>query len=86
MKRKPPPGFYSNVGDVKTFVAAHTIPSPHPASPAGIASLAVSRTNPSQFLMGGNDKIVQLYDSSTDKVLTFSHKENQPPCSSRNAG
>lgn len=67
-KRKPPPG-YSNAAEVKTFTAKHTIPSLHPASPAGITSLAVSRTNPSQFLTGGNDKIVQLYDRSTDKVL-----------------
>jgi pre-mRNA-processing factor 19 len=67
-KRKPPPG-YSNAAEVKTFTATHTIPSLHSASPAGITSLAVSRTNPSQFLTGGNDKVVQLYDRSTDKVL-----------------
>jgi hypothetical protein len=35
---------YSNVADVKTFVATHTIPSLHSASPARITSLAVSRT------------------------------------------
>jgi pre-mRNA-processing factor 19 len=69
VERKPPQG-YSNVADVKTFVATLTIPSLRLASPAGITSLAVSRTNPSQFLMGGNNKIVQLYDRSTDKVLT----------------
>ena len=68
-KRKPPQG-YSNVADVKTFTAIHTIPSLHSASPAGITTLAISRTNPSQFLTGGNDKIVQLYVRSTDKVLT----------------
>ena len=68
-KRKPPQG-YSSVADVKNFVATHTIPSLHSASPAGITSIAVSRANPSQFLTGGNDKIVQLYDRSTDKVLT----------------
>ena len=68
-KRKPPQG-YSNTTDVKTFVATHTIPSLHSASPAGITSMVVSRTNPSQFLTGGNDKVVQLYDRSTDKVLS----------------
>lgn len=67
-KRKPPPG-YANAADVKTFTAKHTIPSLHSASPSGITALAVSRTNPSQFLTGGNDKVVQLYDRSTDKVL-----------------
>lgn len=67
-KRKPPPG-YANAAEVKTFVAKHTIPSLHSSSPSGINALAVSRVNPSQFLTGGNDKIVQLYDRSTDKVL-----------------
>jgi pre-mRNA-processing factor 19 len=51
-------------------VATHTIPSLHSASPARITSLAVSRTNPSQFLTGGNDDFVQLYDRGTSKVLT----------------
>ncbi|KAF8905461.1 WD40-repeat-containing domain protein [Gymnopilus junonius] len=67
-KRKPAPG-YASPAEVKTFVATHTIPSLHSASPAGITSLALSQTNPSQFLTGGNDKVVQLYDRSTDKVL-----------------
>ncbi|KAG6919599.1 hypothetical protein DXG01_004263 [Tephrocybe rancida] len=67
-KRKPPPE-YTNATEVKTFTAKHAIPSLHSASPAGITSLAVSRLTPSQFLTGGNDKIVQLYDRDTDKVL-----------------
>ncbi|KAG5651561.1 hypothetical protein H0H81_008239 [Sphagnurus paluster] len=67
-KRKPPVG-YSTAVEVKTFTAKHTIPSLHSASPAGITSLAVSRVSPSHFLTGGNDKIVQLYDRDTDKVL-----------------
>ncbi|KAF8350167.1 WD40-repeat-containing domain protein [Amanita rubescens] len=67
-KRKPPAG-YTTATEVKTFTSKHTIPSLHSASPAGITSLVVSRLNPSQFLTGGNDKVVQLYDRSTDKVL-----------------
>jgi pre-mRNA-processing factor 19 len=67
-KRKPPPG-YTVSAEVKKFTAKHTIPSLHSSSPAGITALAVSRSNPSQFLTGGNDKIVQLYDRNTDKVL-----------------
>lgn len=67
-KRKPAPG-YVTPAEVKTFTASHTIPSLHSASPAGITALAVSTTHPSQFLTGGNDKVVQLYDKSTDKVL-----------------
>ncbi|KDR84866.1 hypothetical protein GALMADRAFT_149408 [Galerina marginata CBS 339.88] len=67
-KRKPAPG-YATLTEVKAFVPAHTIPSLHSASPAGVTALAVSQSHPSQFLTGGNDKVVQLYDRSTDKVL-----------------
>lgn len=67
-KRKAPAG-YATSAQVKIFKATHTVPSLHSSSPAGITSLAVSQTNPSQFLTGGNDKIVQLYDKNTDKVL-----------------
>ena len=67
-KRKPAPD-YATIGEIKEFKATHTIPSLHSASPSGITSLALSKTNPSQFLTGGNDKVVQLYDKSTDKVL-----------------
>ncbi|KAG6817631.1 hypothetical protein H0H87_006259 [Tephrocybe sp. NHM501043] len=67
-KRKAPPE-YTTSSEVKTFTAKHAIPSLHSASPAGITSLAVSRLAPSQFLTGGNDRIVQLYDRDADKVL-----------------
>ena len=67
-KRKAPEGYITSEG-IKTFTAKHTIPSLHSPSPAGITALAISKTNPSQFLTGGNDKVVQLYDRSSDKVL-----------------
>ena len=66
--RKVPPG-YVTTDELKSFGPKHTIPSLHASSPAGTTSLAVSHLNRSQFLTGGNDKIVQLYDRSTDKVL-----------------
>lgn len=68
-KKRKPAADYATIGEVKEFQPTHTIPSLHSASPAGITSLALSKTNPSQFLTGGNDKVVQLYDKSTDKVL-----------------
>ncbi|THH04124.1 hypothetical protein EW146_g10259, partial [Bondarzewia mesenterica] len=68
-KKRKAPADYATPAQVKTFTAKHTIPSLHSASPAGITSIAVSEVNRSQFLTGGNDKIVQLYDRSTDKVL-----------------
>ncbi|KAF8640523.1 hypothetical protein AX17_000185 [Amanita inopinata Kibby_2008] len=68
-KKRKPPADYTTAAELKTLTLKHTIPSLHSASPAGITSLAVSRSNPSQFLTGGNDKVVQLYDRNTDKVL-----------------
>jgi pre-mRNA-processing factor 19 len=68
-KQRKFPDNYASAEDVKAFTPKHTIPSLHSASPAGINALAVSTVNPSQFLTGGNDKFVQLYDRATDKVL-----------------
>ena len=67
-KRKSAPG-YATPAQVKDYNLVHTIPSLHSASPAGITALALSKSRPSQFLTGGNDKRVQLYDRSTDKVI-----------------
>jgi pre-mRNA-processing factor 19 len=67
-KRKVPAG-YATAAEVKAFGPQHTIPSLHSSSPSGITALAVSRSTPSHFVTGGNDKIVQLYDRDTDKVL-----------------
>jgi len=67
-KRKAPQG-YTPAEDVKQFAVTKSITALHSASPAGITSLAVSTAHPTQFLTGGNDKVVQLYDSSTDKIL-----------------
>jgi Prp19/Pso4-like len=64
-KRKPPQG-YSNVADVKIFVATHTNPSLHSASPAGITSLAVHPTN-SIFALSSADK---TYSYMTLQPLT----------------
>lgn len=66
-KRKIPEGYVTQE-EVKTFTAKHTIPSLHSSSPAGITALAVSKNN-NHFLTGGNDKVVQLYDRESDKVL-----------------
>jgi len=67
-KRKIPSG-YTSPADVKNFTTKHTISSLHSPSPAGMTSIALSRLSPGQFLTGGNDKVVQLYDRGTDKVL-----------------
>ncbi|KAL1726876.1 WD40-repeat-containing domain protein [Schizophyllum commune] len=59
----------TTAAEAKTFTSKHTIPSLHASSPAGITALALSASKPTQFLTGGNDKVVQLYDRATDKVL-----------------
>jgi len=68
-KKRKPARDYATLAEVKDYRLVHTIPSLHSASPAGITALALSKSQPSQFLTGGNDKKVQLYDRSTDKVL-----------------
>jgi pre-mRNA-processing factor 19 len=67
-KRKTPAG-YATLSDIKSFTSQRSIPSLHASSPAGITALAVSRQDPARFLTGGNDKVVQLYDRNTDKVI-----------------
>lgn len=67
-KRKVLAG-YTTPAQIKTFVQRHVVSSLHSPSPAGINALALSRLSPGQFVTGGNDKIVQLYDHPNDKVL-----------------
>lgn len=50
------------------YTLKHTIPSLHSSSSAGINTLALSRVQPSLFVTGGNDKVVQLYDREAGKV------------------
>ncbi|KAG8892319.1 hypothetical protein FRB99_002804, partial [Tulasnella sp. 403] len=67
-KRKPPPD-YAQPAQVKAYASLNTVPSLHSTKPAGITALQVSAINPSHFLTGGNDKVVQLYDRTEGKVL-----------------
>lgn len=68
-RKRKPAAEHATPAQVKTFTAQHTIPSLHSASPAGITSIALSRAQPGLFATGGNDKIVQLYDRTADKVI-----------------
>jgi pre-mRNA-processing factor 19 len=67
-KRKAPAGS-ATLAEIKAYTPTHTIPSLHSPSPAGITALALSSTTPGKFVTGGNDKVVQVYDRNTDKVL-----------------
>ena len=52
-----------------TYQQVHSIPSLHSSSPAGITALTLSKVNPSHFVTGGNDKVVQMYDRDGGKVV-----------------
>ncbi|KAG8865985.1 hypothetical protein FRC20_009207 [Serendipita sp. 405] len=60
---------YATVDTVRSFEPKQSIPSLHASSPAGINSIVVSSESPDVFITGGNDKTVQVYDASTQKVL-----------------
>lgn len=68
-RKRKPAADHATAKEVKTFTSKQTIASLHAASPAGITSLALSKTNPDLFVTGGNDKIVQLYNRKEDKVV-----------------
>ncbi|CCO27884.1 pre-mRNA-processing factor 19 [Rhizoctonia solani AG-1 IB] len=77
-RKRKAPASYVSTAQVRTFKPKTTISSLHSASTAGINSLAISSVTPpdggnadepSLFLTGGNDKIVQLYDRTAGRVL-----------------
>jgi pre-mRNA-processing factor 19 len=67
-KRKMVDG-YVTIDDVRGFAPKQSIPSLHASSPAGINAIDVSSKSPSVFVTGGNDKVVQVYDADSQKVL-----------------
>ncbi|KZS96162.1 WD40 repeat-like protein [Sistotremastrum niveocremeum HHB9708] len=68
-KKRKAPADYTTPAQVSSFTEKTTIQSLHSSSPSGITSMTLSRSQPSLLLTGGNDKIVQLYDNSTSKVV-----------------
>ncbi|EUC65573.1 nuclear matrix protein [Rhizoctonia solani AG-3 Rhs1AP] len=77
-RKRKAPASYVSVAQVRTLKPKTTISSLHSASTPGINSLAISSLpppdggnadEPSLFLTGGNDKIVQLYDRTAGRVL-----------------
>ena len=67
-KRKMADG-YATIDGVRGFAPKQSIPSLHASSPAGINAIDVSSKFPSVFVTGGNDKVVQVYDANSQKVL-----------------
>ena len=66
-KRKIPIDYISS-DDVGTFSKRHEITNLHKSSPSGINCLSLSRKSPNLFVTGGNDKIVQIFDSNESKL------------------
>lgn len=66
-KRKTPPG-YADAAAVATYTQTVDIPSLHAAKPAGVTALDVSADG-NLILTGGADKLVQIYDRASSKVV-----------------
>ena len=66
-KRKTPPG-YADAAAVSGYTQTLDIPSLHAAKPPGVTALDVSADG-NLLLTGGADKLVQIYDRSSDKVV-----------------
>ncbi|KAK4686241.1 pre-mRNA-processing factor 19, partial [Tremellales sp. Uapishka_1] len=66
-KRKPAPG-YVTAATLKTYTQTTHVPSLHATKPAGIAAIDLA-SDSNKVLTGGNDKVVQLYDLESSKVV-----------------
>ncbi|EPQ32407.1 uncharacterized protein PFL1_00603 [Pseudozyma flocculosa PF-1] len=66
-KRKAPEG-YATAADIGSFAETQNIPSMHSTKPPGVTCLDVSADG-NLIATGGNDKQVQIYDRTANKVL-----------------
>ena len=66
-KRKPAPG-YANADAVKTYVQTSHVPSLHATKPPGISALDLA-SDGKTVVTGGPDKVVQIFDLESSKVL-----------------
>ncbi|CEG80296.1 Putative Pre-mRNA-processing factor 19 [Rhizopus microsporus] len=66
--KKKPPTEFASLETVKEYAQTSSIPSLHSARSAGITAMDVDSTG-NFILTGGNDKHVQLYNKSEDKVV-----------------
>ena len=66
--KKKTPAEFASVDAVKEYTESKSIPSLHAARPAGITALDVNQSG-NIILTGGNDKHVQVYDVTEDKVI-----------------
>jgi pre-mRNA-processing factor 19 len=60
---------YATVDTVRSFAPQKNIPSLHASSPPGINAICLSSKSPDVFATAGNDKVVQVYDAKSQKVL-----------------
>ncbi|CAH7674885.1 WD40-repeat-containing domain protein [Phakopsora pachyrhizi] len=67
-KRKVPEG-YASPADLKTFIQQSSIPSLHSTKPPGITCLQVTGLKDNLIVTGGMDKVVQIYDRESEKVV-----------------
>lgn len=66
-KRKPAPG-YANAEAVKGYTEIKALGSMHGTKPPGVTALDLA-SDGKTIVTGGNDKVVQVYDLESDKVI-----------------
>lgn len=66
-KRKPAPG-YANAEAVKGYTETKALGSMHGTKPPGVTALDLA-SDGKTIVTGGADKVVQVYDLETDKVV-----------------
>lgn len=67
-RKRKPPAEHTPVDVVKTFTQTSTIPSLHTSRSPGITAVDVDHSG-RYILTGGNDKHVQIYDKTEEKVF-----------------
>ncbi|POW15659.1 hypothetical protein PSTT_01947 [Puccinia striiformis] len=67
-KRQIPTG-YASPAALKTYAQKTSIPSLHSTKPPGITCLQVTGLDDNLIVTGGMDKVVQIYDRTTEKVI-----------------
>lgn len=69
-KKRQIPAGYASPGALKTYVQKTCIPSLHSTKPPGITCVKVTGLEDNLIITGGMDKVVQIYDRETEKVVT----------------
>lgn len=68
-KKRQIPAGYASPAVLKTYIQKTSIPSLHSTKPPGITCMKVTGLDDNLIVTGGMDKVVQIYDRTTEKVV-----------------